>query len=59
MVEPPNKWSIHSKPKIMPAVDPIVQKMIECHSTTIRIQRMVKEADVIPETGEGGLFDDM
>ena len=37
-----------SKPKIIPKDAPKLQKMIECHSNAICIQKMVNEAQDIP-----------
>ena len=44
-----NNSSITSNPKIMPNMAPKLQKMTECHSSLIFIQKMVKAAAVIPE----------
>ena len=38
-----------SNPKIIPNVAPKLQKMMECHSNAICIQKMVNAAAVIPK----------
>ena len=44
-----NKVSKTSNPKIIPNVAPKLQKMMECHSNAICIQKMVNAAAVIPK----------
>ena len=44
-----NNASKYSKPNIIPNAAPRLQKIIECHSNLIFIQKMVKAAAVIPE----------
>ena len=44
-----NKASKYSKPNIIPNAAPRLQKIIECHSNLIFIQKIVKAAAVIPK----------
>ena len=41
--------STTSRPRIIPATAPVLQKMSECFSSFILIQKMVKAAAVIPQ----------